>query len=58
MSSSCLVGTALKWYHLLALYAGITDSYPHHAYSSDITDVVHVVGILSTARLEEVDMVV
>ena len=58
MSSSCLVGIALKWYHLLALYAGITDGYSNHAHSSDTTDVVHVVGILSTARLDEIEMVV
>ena len=49
---SCLVGVALKWYHSLSLHAKATH------YVLGIADVVHVVGILSTARLEQVEMVV
>ena len=48
----CLVGVALKWYHSLALHAKAT----HNVL--DVADVVHVGGILSTARLEQVEMVV
>ena len=52
MPSYCLVGVALKWYHSLSLHAKVTHTV------IDIADVVHVVGILSTARLEQVEMVV
>ena len=51
MSSSCLVAVALKWYRSLPLHANATHTVP------DIADVVHVVGILSTARLEQIEMV-
>ena len=49
---SCLVGVALKWYHSMSLHAKAT----HNVL--DVADGVHVVGILSTARLEKVEMVV
>ena len=49
---SCLVGVALKWYHSTPLYAKDT----HNVL--DVADGVHVVGILSTVRLEKVEMVV
>ena len=52
MPSSCLVGVALKWYHSLSLHANVTHTV------LDIADVAHFVGILSTARLEQVYMVV
>ena len=52
MHSSCLVGVALKWYHSLSLHAKAAHTV------LDIAGVVHVVGILSTARLEKVEMVV
>ena len=58
MSSSCLVGIALKWHNSLSLHEGITVSYLNHSYSPDITDIVHVVGILSTARFDEIEVVV
>ena len=47
---SCLVGVALKWYHSLSLHAKATHTV------LDVADGVHVVGILSIARLEEVEM--
>ena len=49
---SCLVGVALKWYHSMSLHAKAT----HNVL--DVADGEHVVGIVSTARLEKVDMVV
>ena len=49
MPSSCLVGVALKWYHILSLHAKATHT---------VLDVVYVVGILSTARLEQVEIIV
>ena len=49
---SCLVGVALKWYHSMSLHANVTHTV------LDIADGVHVVGILSTARLEQVELVV
>ena len=49
---SCLVGVALKWYRSLPLHAKATHTV------LDIADVAHVVGILSTARLEQVEMIV
>ena len=49
---SCLVGVALKWYHSMSLHAKATHTVV------DIADGVYVVGILSTARLEKVEMVV
>ena len=52
MHSSCLVDVALKWYHSLSLHAKATNAV------LGVADVVHVVGILSTARLEQVEMVV
>ena len=51
MSSSYLVAVALKWYRSLQLHANATHTV------LDIADVVYVVGTLSTARLEQVEMV-
>ena len=50
--SSCLVDVALKWYHSMSLHAKATHTV------LDVADGVHVVGIFSTARLENVEMVV
>ena len=52
MPSSCLVDRALKWCHSLSLHARATHT------DLDIADGIHVVGILSTAMLEQVEMVV
>ena len=50
MHSSCLVCVSLKWYRSMPLHAKAT--------AFDIADGVHVVGIVSVARLEQVEMVV
>ena len=49
---SCLVGVALKWYQSMSIHAKATHTV------IDVADGVHVVGILSTAMLEKVEMVV